>query len=258
MHPRPSKSNKRRIPAQASLTKISVYFSRKGHMKLLEHVNCAFDDALSGKLESALLHACIGIDATAKSLYPNEVGVGKRFIRCIRDYYWLVEPMMGVGLNLVDTRFSNVSFLTKNKNPDFADLVYHIHRCSHAHGEEVSLDFSLTTSEGLFVSDWEFGPNSVRMPDKVIWALLAISVFSRVNYRLLGGGEKWQLFWGCEIYPLAKWWGREDELKPIALGWNTQRVELREMARLNSADPVTGKKLSVTLIAPSPPTDPMT
>ena len=77
-------------------------------MKLSEQVLCAIDDAEAGKFDAALLHACISIDTTSKRLYPSEQKVGVRYVDCLRRYYRLLEPMMGAGLNLVDTRFSNI------------------------------------------------------------------------------------------------------------------------------------------------------
>jgi hypothetical protein len=69
-------------------------------MNLLDQVICVFADSAAGKHEPALLHACMAIDATAKRLYPSVNGVGARFIRCVRDCYWLVEPMVGTGINV--------------------------------------------------------------------------------------------------------------------------------------------------------------
>ena len=43
-------------------------------MKLLDHIIGVFDDSQYGKHESALLHACIAVDATAKRLYPSTAG----------------------------------------------------------------------------------------------------------------------------------------------------------------------------------------
>src|SRR5437660_2126536 len=114
-------------------------------MKLSQHVTCAIDDATNGKPDAALLHACIAIDATAKRRYPTQRSVRVRFVGCIRDYYWIVEPMLGAGVNLVETRFKNVS-LTKNQNPDLAEIIYEIFRCSHAHGEEVPPEFHVVSS----------------------------------------------------------------------------------------------------------------
>ncbi len=221
-------------------------------MRMIDQITCVFDDAAAKKWEAALLHACTSIDATARKLFPSQAGVGKRFVRCIRDYYWLVEPMMGVGFNLVDTRFSSVSLPNGNNAPDFAELVYHIHRCSHAHGDEVPVEFSITPSMDAFHSSWKFAPNSVRIPDKVIWALTAISVFSHVNYRLRGSGAPYRLFWGNEFYPISEWWGREQEIKVIAIGWNTQRIEIKELSRLKTADPVTGSRVTLVSVAPPP------
>ena len=221
-------------------------------MKLPDHIIGVFTDAENKRWESAFLHALIGIDATAKALYPSEVSSARRYIRCIREYYWLIEPMMGVGFNLVDTRFGNVTLKNGKRGPDFAELVYHIHRCNHAHGDEVPIEFSLTPSPNAFFSTWEMAPNSVKMPDKVIWALTSVAVFSRVNYRLRGQGDKWRLSWGNEMFPVSEWWGREAEVKLLAVGWNTQRIELAELHRLNEADPETGEIAIMHSIAPPP------
>jgi len=64
----------------------------------------AIDDAGADRFDSALMNACIAIDPTSRKLYPK-VKVGQRFVQCLRDYYWLLEPMLGAGMNLVETRF---------------------------------------------------------------------------------------------------------------------------------------------------------
>jgi hypothetical protein len=85
-------------------------------MKLSQQVLYAIDDAGAGKFDAALLHACIAIDTTAKRLYPSERKVGVRYMACLRDYYWIIEPMIGAGLDLIETRLSNVH-LGKNHSP---------------------------------------------------------------------------------------------------------------------------------------------
>lgn len=92
-----------------------------------------------------LLHACCAIDATAKRLYPNSTRIGVRYVNCLRRYYWLLEPMMGAGINLIETRFANVP-LPKTPTPDFAEVIYHIFRCGHAHGDEIPAAFSVLPS----------------------------------------------------------------------------------------------------------------
>jgi hypothetical protein len=149
-------------------------------MKLSKHVLYAIDDVEANKLDAGLLHALIAIDGTSKRLYPNSTGVGTRYINCLRKYYWLLEPMLVAGLNLVETRFTNIQ-LRNNRAPDFAEVVYEIFRCSHAHGDEVPCAFSLLPTAGRFNSEWVFGKNELHMPDRVLWALLSVAVFSKVN-----------------------------------------------------------------------------
>jgi hypothetical protein len=119
-------------------------------MKLSDQVLCAIDDAGARKFDAALLHACITIDTTAKRLYPSESRVGRRYTQCLRDYYWIVEPMLGAGLNLVETRFSNIRML-RDQNPDLADVIYEIFRCSHAHGDEVPQGYSVIPTEQFYL-----------------------------------------------------------------------------------------------------------
>jgi hypothetical protein len=222
-------------------------------MKLTDHVRCTFDDAAAGKLEAALLHACISIDATAKHLYPSTPGVRARFVRCIRDYYWLIEPMMGAGMNLEETKFGNVTVSNLSTKPDFADIVYTIHRNSHAHGDEVSPSFELTRTTHPYLSDWEFGANHLRMPDRVIWALTSVAVFCRQNYRYKGWGDDRYLSWGEERFVIADWWGREVDLKPIAVGWNTTRVKMEKLEQLKEANDRGETDSEAIFISASPP-----
>ncbi len=149
-------------------------------MKVSEQVLCAIDDAEAGKFNAALLHACISIDSTSKRLYPSEKRVGVRYVNCLRKYCWLLEPMIGAGLNLVDTRFSNIKW-GKIASPDFAEIIYEVFRCSHAHGDEVPPSFSVTISKGPFLSHWTLTEGELHMPDRVVWALLAVAVFAEVN-----------------------------------------------------------------------------
>ncbi|MFB3082936.1 MAG: hypothetical protein ACE1Z4_05700, partial [Gammaproteobacteria bacterium] len=142
-------------------------------MRLPQHVICAIDDATQGKFDSALLHACITIDATSKQLAPYEKRLGVRYVQCLRDYYWLLEPMIGAGLNLVETKFSNIQ-LRNTATPDLAEIIYEIFRCSHAHGDEVPPEFSVRQSQGNFYSQWGLAKGELHMPDRVVWALLSV------------------------------------------------------------------------------------
>ncbi|HJZ57167.1 MAG TPA: hypothetical protein VKE74_19515 [Gemmataceae bacterium] len=198
-------------------------------MRLAEQVMCAIADADAGKFDSALLHACIAVDATSKRLFPSEKQVVIRYVNSLRSYYWLLEPMTG-GINLVETRFSNLK-LKNNPSPDFAEIIYEVFRCNHAHCDEVPAAFSVTLSPGAFYSKWVLKPDELHMPDRVLWALLSVVVFSRVNRaeKTLGGAY---LSLGSDRFPIANWWGREDEFRPVADRYITVRVKLDALERI--------------------------
>jgi hypothetical protein len=193
-------------------------------MKLSEQVLCAIDDAEeAGKFNAALLHACISIDTTSKRLYPSEKRVGVRYVNCLRRYCWLLEPMIDAGLNLVDTRFSNIK-LRKTASPDFAEIIYEVFRCCHAHGDEVAPTFSVTISKGPFLSHWTLTEGELHMPDRVVWASLAVAVFAEVNRGEKSTGNYLSL--GTEQFRICDWWGREDDFRPVAERYNKTRVKL--------------------------------
>lgn len=192
-------------------------------MRLSQQVLCAIDDAGAGKLDSALMHACIAIDATSKRLFPSEKKVGVRYIKCLRDYYWLLEPMIGVGINFAETQFSNLQ-LGKNKSPDLAEFIYEVFRCSHAHGDEVPAQFSVVPSSGS-PPQLLLGPNNLHVPENVVWALLSVAVFSKSNKSEATEGDYYLSLGGNRFY-IRDWWGREDDFKSIAEGHNQVKVSI--------------------------------
>jgi hypothetical protein len=94
-------------------------------------VRMAIDDYVRGELDGAMLHACMAVDGTAAKLHPT-VRVGARFRRLLREnYVSIVEPMVP-GINLEETVFPvQIPNATgRGRQPDFADIVYVIHRCT--------------------------------------------------------------------------------------------------------------------------------
>lgn len=191
-------------------------------MKLIDHIRSAFDDAGQGKFDSAMLHACVAVDTTSKRLHPTESRVGKRYVACLRNYYWLIEPMLGAGINLDETRFENVT-LSKNTAPDFAEIVYEVFRCNHAHGDEVPNNFVVTPTATNGDVHWSSGINKLHLPETLLWALLALVVFSKANAAEKTEGSQYLSLWG-RTFPVAEWWGREGEFKSF--------VESRPMIRI--------------------------
>jgi hypothetical protein len=71
--------------------------------------------------------------------------------------------------------------------------------------------------------------SELRMPDRVVWALLAVAVLAEVNR-----GEKsigsYYLSLGTEHFPICDWWGREEDFRPVANRYNKIRVKLEGLA----------------------------
>jgi hypothetical protein len=193
-------------------------------MKISEHVYSALLDWDAGRFESALTHACIAVDGTARRMFPNE-GNRKRYIRCLRHFYWIIEPALGAGIDLEKTRFSNI-LLNNKVEPDFAEIVYEVFRCAHAHGDEVPSAFELVmATEGL--REWSLGDGVLKLPSTLLFALLFVAVFAPVNkderlladaFLTLGSGDH------KDVFPISEWWGRSADLEPIAAKHNSVRV----------------------------------
>jgi hypothetical protein len=212
-------------------------------MRVETHVLAALDATDRKRVDSALLHACIAIDATAGKLYPGEA-VGERYRKCLREYYWLLEPMIGAGMNLADTRFPNVG-TPGNANPEFADIVYRIFRCHDAHGDEIPLEYALTKSEGG-AYHWLFADGKLHMPDLVVFALLGVAVFSRANADVCSAGE-YYLSLGKEVFPIKDWWGREDDFRPSAEKYNQVKVKVQGLENIVPEGP-DGPKIARAIV----------
>lgn len=137
---------------------------------------------------------------------------------------------MGAGLNLAETRFTNVR-VRSTASPDFADVIYEIFRCGHAHGDEIPSAFSVLPSMGGFYSEWQFGHGELHMPDRVIWALLSVVVLAEVNRNETTTGT-YYLSLGNERFPVREWWGRENDFRSVASRYNKVRVKLDGLEHL--------------------------
>jgi hypothetical protein len=113
-------------------------------MKVGQSVRHAIDDWEQRKFDSAMLHACNAVDGTARKLCPT-LWNKERFTRTLRENYGILGPMGAPGIDVVETRFPvTVKGPTvPDGKPDLADLLYGIHRCCHAHGDELPGGFEL-------------------------------------------------------------------------------------------------------------------
>ena len=188
-------------------------------MKVGDSVRLAIDDWTRGELEASMLHACNAVDGTAKKVYPRIAGNKERFTRLLRESYSILGPMGMPGFNLIDSRFAvNVLRPTApGGKPDIADVIYGIHRCTHGHGDELPDGFALITNaaDTPDYTRMEMQRGKLRLSDRMIFALLAVAVFSPANK-----GQRipsaYFLTWGADAkMPIHEWWGRADDFKTI-------------------------------------------
>jgi hypothetical protein len=196
-----------------------------------QSVRHAIDDWEQRKLESAMLHACNAVDGTAGKLYPA-CGNKERFTRTLRENYGISGPMGAPGIDLIQTRFPvNVKGPTApDGKPDLADVLYGIHRCCHAHGDELPDGFELLLDAAgpKRITHMLIERGKVRLSDRVIFGLLAVAVLSPANrdqaIKELDGyfltfGESAKLV-------INEWWGRANEFPAIVAQDQTPQVKL--------------------------------
>jgi hypothetical protein len=193
-------------------------------MDIAKLIAYSIEDRTRGRNDVALLLACLAVDATSRKLFADgKLGSADRYKKTLRAYTWLLEPMILLGMNLDATRFPFIK-IPKNKNPDFADVVYSVFRCALAHGDAISPKYDLVPSYGTHGSNWRAGADgSLNLPDRLIPALQSIAVFSKVNADLPDLGTCY-ISLGDEHFPINEWRGREDDFRPIAQRYNKNRV----------------------------------
>jgi hypothetical protein len=182
-------------------------------MRIGKSISKSIDEMEMNDPESAMLHACNAIDGTAKRLHPN-LGNSSRFTRLLRENYAILGPMGMPGIDLVETRFPVhvASPKAPGGKPDIADVVYGIHRCSHGHGDELPEGFDLLPDAfgPARLTRVEVEKGTIRLSDRMIFALIAVAVLSPVNAdQNIGLG--YFLTFGAEKLVINDWWGRASD-----------------------------------------------
>jgi hypothetical protein len=189
----------------------------------------AIDDWSLGDFEFAMLHACNAVDGTAAKAYPNSQGGNARFTQCLRDNYDVLGPMGMPGIDLENTRWPIKVERPKatGSGPDLADVIYGIHRCTHGHGAEMPDGFELIASAA--------GPaeytrvtvqrGKIQLSDRIIFALVAIAVFSPVNVgQVVPDG--YHLTYATTTMQINDWWGRIADARALIATIKMPKVKL--------------------------------
>jgi hypothetical protein len=208
-------------------------------VRIEERVFQSIDLGAQGRFEAAMQLILPAIEATAKShLKKSRIGRGD-YKRYLLDYVWLLEAFGLPGINLMDSKFPSIPRMNDGDDliePNFTDLIYHVFRCSYAHGQDISehYTFHRTAPEQVAVAVVGLDGSSLRLPESVFWSLVACVVFSKINASIETVSEYF-LTWDAHI-PLGKptlyrfdidlFWGAEDTVKTFFEKMSIPRVTM--------------------------------
>lgn len=199
-----------------------------GGVKIEDRVLLAIDAAVKGDLELALSLICPAIEATARKTFKKSKISGTEYKQYLRNYSWLIEYFSGSGIDLANTKFPNAIVESDDKrvivDPDFADIVYHIFRCSSAHGHKIPDGFQFIASgvEGMRHTFVDFAGSTVRFPESILWALVANVVFCSANNDIVTNTSQF-LTWGQG----ANDWRKENYRFDVDVFWGAEEVVKR-------------------------------
>ncbi len=165
-----------------------------------------------------MLHACNAIDGTARKVHPT-LGNKARFTQLLRENYEIIGPMAAPGIDLEKTRFpvSVKKPTAPDGKPDLADVIYGVHRCTHGHGDELPDGFDLIADAAGPPGRTKFliEKGRVRLSDRVIFGLLAVSVLSPANVGQRVPDEYHLTFGISTVLPINDWWGRAADFPAV-------------------------------------------
>jgi hypothetical protein len=179
-------------------------------VEIADYVRKAIDDWARGELEPAFLHALVAVDGTAAKTLPGVASQRNRFVTLLDQHLWLIEPMLALGINLETTKFSWIRL--KNRESRFSEVVYEVFRCNLAHGSPMPGGSGLTVRFSHDARRATLGPDSIELPDTVLFAMLAVAVFAPVNseQRI---GSPYFLSHAAREFVVDEWWGREADVR---------------------------------------------
>ena len=188
-------------------------------MNVGRSVTKAIDEMTLRDSESAMLHACNAVDGTAAKLYPK-LGNKARFTQLLRDNYFIFGPMGMPGINVAETRFPIKVQGPKAQGgqPDIADVIYSVHRCTHGHGDELPDGFELIDDAAgpPNFTRFEIEKGRIRLSDRTVFGLIAVAVLSPVNQDQHTPDSYYLTFGDVAKMTINEWWGRANDFPAIS------------------------------------------
>lgn len=170
------------------------------------------------------MHACLAIEATARNVFSIQKASNSDYKNCLRMYWWILEAFGCPGINLEETKWTHLlltnTYGKQILNPDLADIIYHIFRCADAHAQEIPVEYDLLPREGnKIILGIDLVRKSVQLPESIIFALIAVSVFAKANSSIKSTGSHFLTWEDSQqnkySFLVKECWGREIDLKSI-------------------------------------------
>jgi len=191
----------------------------QGMASVGKSVRAAIDEWTRSDHDLAMLHACNAVDGTGKKCYPSIHKNKERFVKTLRDNFSILGPLGIPGIDIVNTRWPvKIRRATAvGGQPDIADVIYSVHRCTQGHGDELPDGFELIPNAAgpARVTIIEVARGKVRLSDRIIFGLLGVAVFSAVNadQKVPDG---YHLTFAEMVLPINEWWGRAVDFIELA------------------------------------------
>ncbi|MBX7147085.1 MAG: hypothetical protein K1X44_07240 [Alphaproteobacteria bacterium] len=90
------------------------------------------------------------------------------------------------------------------------------------HGKEILPQYKLLSRNGPLLA-FHISKNRLHIPETIIWGLLSICVFAKVNADIKTNTAHYFTL-GNNKFSISDWWGLEDSFRPIAIKHNPVRV----------------------------------
>jgi hypothetical protein len=211
-------------------------------MRLEDRVRLAFDLGINKDFLAMMAIALPAIDATAKKKYNR--GGRSSFRNFLKENYDVFQWFSGGSLDFAIMRFPELKdSLTdgrKISNPDLADVLYYVYRCSLAHGQDISDACAIIPRgvEGDFNYRFDKDGNFINLPEPIAWAVLASIVLADVNSDIVTrSSHHFTLLFPPNLYFLNVdlFWGEKEKLSKIASRYEKPPDQTQEIMKLFSS-----------------------